>query len=503
MALSKVGDSAIETALAVLRRRKWIGLVAFAAMFSLAAPFSVFLPYIYRGTATVIVESPETPTTFVRASVPELETRLSTIQQELLSRGRLSDLITRLNLYPQWRGKVPHDTIIDRMRRDIHVELTGTDQSRGRVTTIGLKITYIGLDPQTAAAVPNTLASLYVQENTKMRERQTGQMAQFLKSQLSTASQELERREARLSAYKRLHSGELPDQVSINLVSVERLNTQLRINSDNQEKARDRRDRLTNATTAAAPDELATLRSRLRDLESKYTDKHPEVIQTRAQISELERQRATDGTSVTMKPPTRTKADVSADHELGSLQREELALRSEIATYNQRIQQAPRYEQDLQTLENDYKTAKESYDSLRGRYEEAQLAESLEQTKKGESFRILDSAVVPTLPAAPNRVRLLFMASFLALVTGVGAMLIAEHLDTSFHSVGELRQFTSVPVLATIPYLKGENHFASQALRLALSAGVVVSVCIVLAVIARHTARENTQLVWMLAGPQL
>jgi hypothetical protein len=178
-------------------------------------------------------------------------------------------------------------------------------------------------------------------------------------------------------------------------------------------------------------------------------------------------------------------------------------LRSQIAAYDQRIHLAPQHEQDLEKLEGDYKTAKETYDSLHSRYEEAQLADSLEQTRKGESFRILDTAVVPTVPAAPNRTRLRLLALLLALGSAVAAVLLTEHIDTSFHSVGELRQFTTVPVLATIPYINARTDFISQALRVALLTGAVICVCALLAMAAHHAARGNTQLVWMLAGSQV
>jgi succinoglycan biosynthesis transport protein ExoP len=502
MALSKIGESPLEIAFGVARRRKWAGLIAFAAMLSLAAPFSVFLPDIYRGTATVIVESQEAPSTLIRASVPELETRLVTIQQEILSRTRLINLIATLNLYPQWRQKMAQDAIVDKLRRDIHIEFTGTDQSRGRPATIGVKLTYVGLDPTSAAAVPNTLASQYVEENTRMREHQTGQMAQFLKTQVDAAAQELQRREQSLDAFKKSHSGELPDQVSINLLTLEQLNNQLHNNGENQAKARERMDRLSQGPQAVnPPDELATLKNNLRDLQSKYTDKHPEVIQLKARISELELQRARDGSGDSNRKITKT--DRSAETELAALQREELALRSQIAAYDARIHLAPQHEQELEKLGSEYKTAKEAYDSLRTRYGEAQLADSLEQTRKGESFRILDAAVVPTLPAAPNRIRLGLLAVMLAVGSAIGVMLLLEHLDTSFYSVGELRQFTSVPVLATIPYINSRTNLMSEALRVAAFAGAAMCLCALFAFVAYHAARGNTQLVWMLAGPQV
>lgn len=500
MAQSTLHDSGFDVALKVLRRRKWTGLITFAAALALSAPFSVFLPDIYRGSATVIVESQE-PATFIKASVSELETRLVTIQQELLSRARLGELITRLNLYPSWRGRVPVDAIVQHMRRDIRVDLTGTDQSRGRATTIGVKLTYIGLDPRTAAAVPNALASMYVEENTRMRERQTGQMAQFLKSQLDTAAKEVDSQQARLNRFKSLRAGQLPEQVSFNMVTLERLNTQLRLTSDAQAKVR---DRLGDAPfQMAQADPLVTAKDRLAELQIKFTEKHPDVIQAKARINEMERQRAAEGRDDSNARVIRRLSPArSAENELASLQREERTLRSEIAAYEQRVQSAPQVEQELEAIENDYKTAKDSYDSIQARYEEAQLADTLEQTKKGESFRVLDAAVVPAYPAAPNRRRLLLMAFFFSVASGIGMMLLKEHLDTSFHSVGELRQFTSLPVLASIPYVTTRTT-VSQILRVAASIVAVIGMCTLLAGFAYRTARENTQLVWMLSAPQL
>jgi polysaccharide chain length determinant protein (PEP-CTERM system associated) len=380
------------------------------------------------------------------------------------------------------------------------MEFTGTDMSRGPASTIGVKLTYIGLDPRSAAAVPNALAAQYVQENTRMRERQTSQMAQFLKSQLDTAAQELRRQEQSLDAFKKSHVGELPDQVSINMMTLQQLSSQLSINAENQTKARDRLDTNRGTTGAATPDELTLLKNKLRDLQARYTDQHPAVIEAQAQVARLQAQR---GRETPPAAATTAKSDRRADAELAALQREEQMLRSQMAAYDQRIHLAPQYEQNLEKLESDYKTSKDTYDSLHTRFEEAQLADSLELTKKGESFRILDSAVIPTLPAAPNRMRLQLIALFLALISAIGMMLLMEHLDTSFHSVGELRQFTSVPVLATIPYINVRKGFMDQALRVAMLAGAVICVCALFAFVAYYTARGNTQLVWMLAGPQV
>ena len=497
MAQSTIRDSGFDIALSILQRRKWAGVIAFVATLSLATPFVVFLPNIYRGVATVIVDNQDA-SSLVRASVPELETRLVTIQQELLSRARLSDLITRLNLYRAWRAHASPEAIVERMRRDIHIELSRAD--RGRPTTIGLKISYIGLDAKSAAAVPNALAASYIEENTRIRERQTSEMAGFLKTQLATARQVVEVQQAHLDRFKVLRAGQLPEQVSINMITLERLNTRLRLNTDDQLKIRELQDRLARGVPTADLDPLQSAKQRLSDLLTKFTDKHPDVIRTKAEIAELERQRA--GSAQPSPSPRRPDHIGSTEAALASLQSEERTLRSEIAAYEQRIQAAPKVEQELEAFQRDYNAAKESYASILKRYEEAQLADSLEQAQRPESFRVLDAAIVPTFPAAPNRIRLLIMACFFAVASAVAMMSLTEHLDTSFHAVGELRQFTTVPVLASIPDVRSPLAL-STVLRVVLCIIAVSGMCVLLAGFAYRTARQNTQLVWMLSAPQL
>ena len=483
--------------LSILRRRIWSGLVAFIATLSLALPFVFVLPNVYRGVATVSIEDLDS-SALIRVNVPELETRLVTIQQELLSRSRLTELVTRLRLYPRWRAHGSMEGIVTTMRRDIHIDLARTDRS-GRPTAIGLKISYIGLDAKSAAAVPNALAAMYVSENTKIRERQTSEMAEFLKTQLATARNAVDLQQGRLDGFKRERAGRLPEQVSLNMVTLERLNTRLRINTDDQLRVRELQDRLSgdNPASDSAPDPLQAAKQRLADLQLKFTDKHPDVIRAKAEVARLEQQPVHVAA-----PPRKSSSIGNTDATLASLQSEERMLRSEIAEYEQHIQDAPRVEQELEALQRDYNSAKETYASILKRYEEAQLADSLELTKKTESFRILDSAIVPTSPAAPNRVRLLLMALFIAVAASIGMMLLTEHLDTSFHSVGEVRQFTTVPVLASIPRVSSRTSFTTV-LRVALVAIGVVVVCVALAGFAYRTARENTQLVWMLSAPQV
>ena len=252
----------VDVALEALARRKWIALIVFLAVAGGAVSVALSLPDLYRATTTVLVERQSVSEAFVRPTVTsELETRIQLIQQQVMSRARLVELISRFDLYADSRQVAPIEALVGRMRRDIRgPELKGLEQPMtGRYATIAFALSYTARDPHTASTVANALAQLYVDENASMREGQASQTADFLALQLADAKRTLDDHDRRASAFKMTHMGELPQQVEANLASLERLNMQLRLNGENQIRALDCRERLetqlveAQATVARSP----------------------------------------------------------------------------------------------------------------------------------------------------------------------------------------------------------------------------------------------------------
>jgi succinoglycan biosynthesis transport protein ExoP len=523
--------ASVEFALEVWSRRKALALLVFGAVLAAAVSVTTSLPDLYRATATVLVETQHVSEELVRSSVSaELETRIQTIREEVMSRGRLGDLVTRLDLYPELRARnVAFDAIIERMRRDIELELNTVASTGAHTPTIAFAIRYIGRDPRTVAQVTNMLASLYVVENSKIREGQAVRTAEFLKTQLDAAKKELEIQERRATEFNLTHIGELPDQVAANLASLERLNTQLRLNGENQVRAMDRRERLDRQLTelasappvtsggeptrAAALEELAKLKQKLEQLRRKYTDRYPEVIRAREELADVERQLSERPVAVSaaarlaaapaqpsLDPRMRLlQAIADADAELNALKNEEQSFRKAIGSYEQRVENVPRRQQEFEALSHESASTKERYDTLLKRYEEAQLASSLEQGQKVEQFRILDAAIPPREPAAPSRPRLFALGFCLAIALAVGSVLLVEKFDTAFHSLDDL-QSVAVPTLFSIPLILTPGETRRHWRRAALAA---VSIAIGLALViqgSRYVARNNEQLVRMTAS---
>src|SRR5437667_812112 len=481
-------------------RRKSLAILVFLVPFAVTVSLVKALPDLYRSAATLLVERPQVAETFVKSSVTsELETRLHTISQEILSRSKLQDLITQFNLYAEFRKKATPEEAVERMRRDIRMEFKGADTQFGRGATFAFTLSFRGKDPATPAKVTNTLAASLVQVNVSIRERQASGTAEFLRVQLDEMNAKLDQEERRLGDFKVRHVGELPEQMEANLATLQRLNTEMRLNKENQMRIMERLERekltrqlaearasasdgdapMTGGDAEALTARLSRLNQELTELRSRFSEKYPDVVRVKAEIAALEDQLTetkTDGRAApnaaspaNPSPPRLRTFRSEADKELDALKEEEKTLRQAVAKYQQRVDNAPHREQEYQELSRDYKTMKELYNTLLNRYQEALVAASMEQGQKGDQFRLLDQAIPSTQPAAPNRLRLLLIGLMLSGVLSASVAQLAEHRDTSFHTVYELRSFTTVPILVSIPWIATKSDVSWRRWRFCLA----------------------------------
>jgi len=452
-------------------RRPWWLVVPLALC--LAAAFGVFrsVTPVYRASTLVMVEKQKVPADYVKATVTtDIDERLKTIEQQITNRDNLERIIIDMNLYPEVRREMPIDKVVEQMRRrDLAVE------RRGDVFRIYFK----DRDPVRSAAVANRIAELFIAQNLKIREDQAQGTSSFLGTELDETKQKLEQQEARIAAFKRVYMGALPEQRDSNLQAVSQLQTKLEINMDAVDKAEMRKIFLQAqiaelqkpaapsvpafSSGPATPSRLDQLRAQLVELTSRYTDRHPDVIRTREEIAQLERleSRIEESDAPALPPPAPRVVPVSpalraeleaVNLEIRSLRAERERILSDISSYQARVEAIPGVEQQLLSLTRDYDNIKKSYESLLAKRIDARLAENLEKSRQGEQFTILEKAVPPTDPYAPNL--LIFLAGGLALgaLSGLAAALVREQIDSTYGNAEELQQaFPGVSVLATIP----------------------------------------------------
>jgi len=335
-----------------------------------------------------------------------------------------------------------------------------------------------------------------------------------------------------MRAYTSSHPGELPQQVEVNLAALERLNTQLRLTGEREIKLLEDREKLADGLTVTTDlstgtsmlvadppvnERLERMKRDLKMLEGQFTSRHPDVIRLKTEIAAIEREQqdalvrqreaaqkqaaGAAAAAAAVNNPTaldaRKKAIQNLDAELEKLKKEEADLRQNISGIETRLQGVPERQQEFGRLTRDYNAAKDLYDSLLKRYDDAQLAASMETDRQGERFRILEAAMPLSSPVAPNRNRLMIMGFLLAVIVAAGVALGAEQFDTTFHSVDDLRAFTRVPVLGAVSPIATVT--AGRTFKFALATASAVAVIWIIVVLSTHAARGNEQLVWMLA----
>jgi len=218
----------------------------------------------------------------------------------------------------------------------------------------------------------------------------------------------------------------------------------------------------------------------LESLQSRYTDKHPDIIRLKKQIAEME-SRPADKPGAEEKPvkvriPAAIRAQIGeVQHEVQIAEIEIQDNEAQIAAYDRRIENTPKREQELLSLKRDYQNIQTSYESLLNRKLEADIAVNMERKQKGEQFRIVDPAKVPQRPVEPDmrKIFLLVVAAGLGIGGGVAALL--EFLDTSFRKAEDLEKAFDLPVLATLPVLIDRKQVLKRRMN---NIGSVAMVCI-------------------------
>jgi protein tyrosine kinase modulator len=475
---------------ALARRRCWYFVLPLFLGWLIVFAVSWMLPAVYRSGTLILVEQPTVPQQYVVPNVTgDLQNRLDSISQQILSRTRLWHIIERLNLYSKERARLAPDDIVERMRKDIDIELVHSPQ---REQLTAFNVFFSADNPHTAQAVTSELTNVFISENLEARQQQSEGTTQFLQSQLEVARASLFEQETRLREYKDRYLGELPSQLTSNIQILSGYQNQLQAEQDALGRAKQQnayleslraqyRSAETPAKTSdavpgglpAIDQELEKLRAQLDELSSHYSDRHPDVRRLKEQIRKREKMRKQIEDDLRDKAAGAQKDD-TAEHfagdssrgmmevqsqlkanqlEIANRQETIQELKKKINDYQARLNQTPVREQQLTDLSRDYEQSKANYESLLAKKNQSELATNLEKRQEGEHFRILDPPSLPVKPYSPNRFKLAYIGLFAGFLLGAASVAATELTDDRIYSEKELKKLLPANVLTEIPPL--------------------------------------------------
>ena len=225
----------------IVKRRKWSLILPAVFIFFSAAIVALALPSIYKSTSTILIEEQGIPADYVKTSVTSYaEQRLQSIYQRITISSRLLDMINKFNLYPELKGRWTSEKIVSKMRDDIILEPISSDfidhrTGRPSEATIAFSLSYEGKSPQVVHRIANTLATMFLEENFQVREKQAAETSDFLEQEMERVKAGLTELDAKMAVFKKAHVNELPDLLQVNMQSlnnieniIDRLSEQLR-----------------------------------------------------------------------------------------------------------------------------------------------------------------------------------------------------------------------------------------------------------------------------------
>src|SRR3954466_1509745 len=197
----------------ILKRRLWLILTCAIALLGVGLALSFILPPQYISQTLVLIEQQKVPEDYVKPVVNEdLNARLASMKEQILSRSRIEPIIERFNLFP---GKTyTLDDRVDLTRKAIGINPIRSDQSRGGMPCFF--ISFKAQDAHTAQQVCGEVTSLFVNENLNAREQSAMGTTDFLKQQLADAKRNLDDQDAKQAVFERKYIGKLPNQQSAN-----------------------------------------------------------------------------------------------------------------------------------------------------------------------------------------------------------------------------------------------------------------------------------------------
>ena len=504
----------VEDYIDMLRRyRAWIIGPMFVGL--VVATVVAFLwPDTYISTAVMRVTPQQVPENLVPSAInSRMSERLQQMETEILSRTSLAEIIRKpsLNLYERELQRVPMEDVVQKMlNKDISISPITNVGNGGNRMVSAFTIQFKYTDRYKAQQVVRELVTKFTEQNVRFQQNQATVTNDFLTSELKTAKEKMDVLSARLTKFKIENAGTLPEQAQANASALQTYRLQImalgqNINGLQSDKTmlesslQNLRSRLgyanANLEQTVPGTSAATVRNeRLINLEKDLADangklaatkelfgaNHPDVIAQQAIIDSLQRQKSALESQEALRPiargaaPTRVinpdmqrnieeiKGEINTTQTaiankqaaIDEANRQRAQLEKEISEFQKRLDSAPINEQQYSSLLNDYALAKQDYEDKAKKQEVSATAQNLEDRKAGQNLEVLDSASLPDQAAEPNRLIWAIAGTVAGLTLGIMLAAAREMKDSSLKNLKDVRAYTNMPVLSSIPLLE-------------------------------------------------
>lgn len=499
----------------MLKRRKWLIVLPIITMTAAIGYVVYKLPSVYESRTLLTVKPPTISDKVVQSLTDEdLTQRLQTIKQEVLSRSSLEPMIAKYKLFELERN-AGMDTalIIEKMSNNIKVDLERTDDDR-KVAAFSIK--YRDRSPDAARNVTAELATKYVNAQV-LASTQTAEVTrEFIDNQLHLAKTSLDTLEkqrldimlqnvetlpessqgliAQLDGLRKSEDTIAKDKQTLITEkgrlydSIRALNSQARLIENFGEKeteaaVKDATQIEDTPAYAQLVQKRAEFNAKLENLKLTLREKHPDVIKAQNEIDKINdeiealkkntQKRVQQAGQTSSRKAELQKQNLEIEKQKAESQiaqiDEQMKAKDEqlrqnavqIAALEAKINTIPSVKVALEGVNNQYTSAKTSYDELLKKRNDANLGYDRANNAQGETIRVQDPANLPQSPVAPKRAMLTALGAAIGLIIGLFLAVVFEFPRIlKIQNIEDAKHYTGLPILASVPPLLSPNEKA-------------------------------------------
>ena len=501
--------SQLATAARGMWKHRWLGLLAAWVVTAIGMFVVLSVPDKYEATARIYVDTQSIlkPLMSGLAVQPNVDQQVVMLSRTLISRPNIEKLIRMADLDLKAQSKSAQENLIDGLMKTLEIKNVGRDNL--------YVLSYRDSSPDKAKRVVQSLVSIFIESSLGDSRKDATTARKFIDEQIQSYVTKLEEAETRLKQFRlrnlELQNAEGRDMAGqIGVVSAQL--SQARLDLREAENARDsakrqldaERDQNANITSRSllqesamqisTPEIDARIDAQKRQLDGllqRFTEQHPDVVNTRRLIQELEtakRKELQELRKTALANPASASANSLVYQELNRLlatsEVQVAALRARVGEYEVRfararelMKTAPQIEAELAQLNRDYDINKKNYNDLVTRRESAAMSGDLDNATGMADFRLIDPPRASPQPVAPNRLLLMPLALLAALGAGLVVAFAASQLRAVFYDARSLKQTLGLPLLGVVTLVMDEASVLKQKLELkkfwAASGGLV------------------------------
>lgn len=481
-----------------IARYRWNVLGVALAITALGILYAFSADPIYRATVTILIENrPERPVQVQEVYDPGYGAReyLGTQFELLRSRELSGRLVDRLDLVnntellpveerPSWWAQVRAgrwQALLPFVADDDTAQAAESPEAR-RERAISTVLKMLTVEPvfgtqlmrvhvespsrTLATTLANALGEIYVESGLESRLEATERATRWLTDRLSDLRGKLQSSERALQQYRERHElvnvggsrGLVEEELVDNarkLREAQRKKTELASSyakiqqaGGDERKLQEVSNLLLDPLVQRASDNLSQAQQAVKQLEDRYGEKHPQMAAAKVRL---------DAASRAYYEQLRLAANgIKAEYEIAA--ETERALLGVVTTTRGQIRRLDQRDFELKSLEREVETNRELYALFLKRFKETDTTSSYEQL----NARIVDRAVLPTVPYKPNKSKVVTLWAVGGLLLGLLLAVLRHLLAQTIQSPDQLEHLTQMPVISVLPPVTGLGRKTSS-----------------------------------------